>query len=47
MTKEDEAKILAMVDAQTKYSTKEELLKAVRDYLTNNLFKEDKKGKRR
>ena len=47
MTKEVETEILAMIDNQTKYSTKEELLKAIREHLTNNLFKEDKEGKKR
>ena len=41
LTKEEEAKILAIINSQNKYSSKEELLIAIRDYLTQNLFKED------
>ena len=47
MTKEIEEKILAMVDAQTKYKTKEELLVAIREHLIKNLVNNSKDVKSR
>ena len=41
-TKEQEKKVLEMINSQTKYKTKEELLLAVRNYFTNNQGKDKK-----